>query len=136
MGRWCTQHVIAGRLALGGSAEPLDKVNQRRGNFRVAQESEDSMGPLDFIADMKHATPADSAAFRTDMTSWMDRMPPKKRAIIGDMMTSEDGLTLTEKHKVTRGRISQIRSEAKRDWEENEGSGRPVSGLLGRNDCL
>ena len=55
------------------------------------------------------------------MKSWMERMAPEKKALIEDMMTNEDGLTLSRRHGLSPARVSQIRKEAKKDWEEYVG---------------
>ncbi|WP_020474162.1 sigma-70 family RNA polymerase sigma factor [Zavarzinella formosa] len=115
----CCQHVKAGRRAAGGfmSTDVSDRTNQLRAGFKVAQEPEDGLSPMDTVVDNRHSSPADCAAFKTDMRTWLERMTPKKRAIVTDMMTGEDTSTLAEKHAVSRGRISQIRRECKEELE-------------------
>lgn len=115
----CCQHVKQGRRAAGGfmCTDVSERVNQRRAGFKVAQEPEDGLSPMDTVVDNRHSSPADCAAFKTDMRTWLERLAPKKRAIVEDMMLGEDGLTLAKKHRVTPGRISQIRREAKEELE-------------------
>jgi hypothetical protein len=61
-------------------------------------------------------TPAELAASRIDFEQWLRRLPHQKRRIATDLAVGEATSEVARRHRVTPGRISQIRRELAEDW--------------------
>ena len=83
-------------------------------------------------------TPADLAASRIDFASWLRRLSRQKRRIAKTLAVGEATSEAAHKHRLTPGRISQIRRELADDWNRfagdstteparNKASGQPLS---------
>jgi hypothetical protein len=59
----------------------------------------------------------DQAAFRIDYPDWLSRLGERNRAIAEDMTLDLSTKELASRHKVTPGRISQLRREFHADWQ-------------------
>ena len=58
----------------------------------------------------------DQAAFRIDYPAWLTQLGDRKRRIAEDMALDLATQELAAKHKVSPGRISQLRREYQSDW--------------------
>jgi hypothetical protein len=58
----------------------------------------------------------DQAAFRIDFPNWLSRLGTRNRAIAEDMAKDHSTQDLAAMHKVSAGRISQLRRELHADW--------------------
>jgi hypothetical protein len=58
----------------------------------------------------------EQAAFRLDFPNWPSRLGARNRAIAEDMALDLGTFELAERHKVSAGRISQLRRELHQDW--------------------
>ena len=67
------------------------------------------------------ATPAEIAAIRVDFQAWLETLPLRLREIAEKLSTGETTQAVAQLFQVTAGRISQIRSQLQRAWEEFQG---------------
>jgi hypothetical protein len=63
----------------------------------------------------------DQAAFRIDYPAWLSQLGSRNREIAEDMAKDYGTFELAEKHKVSAGRISQLRRELHQDWQRFHG---------------
>jgi hypothetical protein len=78
---------------------------------------------IDALRDNTHSTPPEQAEFREQWGMLLDEMGPTKGSIVEDMAAGEHTNGLAEKHRVSPGRISQIRREAERTWNNIDQDG-------------
>jgi DNA-directed RNA polymerase specialized sigma24 family protein len=107
----------------------LSPSAQRRRSFTVQalpdrmDTGEDDNRTIDALADTRQASPADQAAFRIDVSDWLDSLGAK-RAIVEEMAAGEGTMDLAERFKKSPGRVSQIRTEAAESYRKFHGEGR------------
>lgn len=65
--------------------------------------------------------PPDAAAFRIDYPQWLGQLGERNRVIAEDMTLDYGTKELAAKHKVSPGRISQLRRELHDDWQRFHG---------------
>lgn len=83
-----------------------------------------SDNPLsDALSDTTQMPPDELAAFRNDFQAWLASLADRKRQIACDMAMSERTIDLANKHKMSAGRISQLRREFMSDWNRFTGEG-------------
>jgi len=70
------------------------------------------------LTDNTRTPPPEQAAFREQYGLLLKEVGPKKRPIVEDMAVGEDTKGLAARHKVTPGRISQIRRETEQVWRK------------------
>jgi hypothetical protein len=63
----------------------------------------------------------DQAAFRIDYPLWLSQLDTRNRAIAKDMSMDLGTFEVAEKHKISAGRISQLRREFAKDWRRFHG---------------
>jgi hypothetical protein len=63
----------------------------------------------------------DQAAFRIDYPAWLAQLGSRYREIAEDMAKDYGTFELSEKHRVSAGRISQLRRELHKDWQRFHG---------------
>jgi hypothetical protein len=61
------------------------------------------------------------AAFRIDYPAWLSQLGARNRAIAEDMALELGTFELADKHKISAGRISQLRRELHADWRRFHG---------------
>jgi len=88
---------------------------QRIHNFIARNEA------VDALADDLRTPPGDLAIFRIDFAGWLGTLGRRKRLIVLDLVLGERTKDLAVKHKVSPGRISQIRRELLGDWHRFHG---------------
>jgi hypothetical protein len=64
---------------------------------------------------------ADQAAFRIDYPDWLSQLGSRNSEIAKDMALEVGTFELADKHKVSAGRISQLRREFHADWQRFHG---------------
>jgi len=126
-----------GRRILGKekAKDPMCVMTQKRRGFRVVslpaeiRASHESLygtvhGQQKHNALEEHLcdntlTPVpDQAAFRIDWPAWMKTCTDRDRRIIGDLMVGERTLDVSRKYRLSPGRISQLRRQLQKAWEE------------------
>ena len=63
-------------------------------------------------------TPAELAASRIDFGAWLKKLPRRKRRIASTLAAGETTKEAAKKHRVTPGRVSQLRREFAANWDE------------------
>jgi hypothetical protein len=132
---YAVRHVRSGRGLCGQmkSKDVLSPLAQHRHGFKVevlacstrqsfetffadprAQDLQDAMEAR--LKDNTVTPPCDQAAFRIDYPAWLSQLGTRNREVAEDMTLDHSTQELAEKHKLTQGRISQMRREFHRDW--------------------
>jgi hypothetical protein len=70
------------------------------------------------LAENKRTTPADLAAFKIDFGAWLPSLPGRTRRMAEDLAMGERTGDVARKHGVSPSRVSQLRRELQRSWEE------------------
>ena len=66
--------------------------------------------------DNTRTPPPAQAAFRLDFPRWLAQLGDRNRRIAEDMMLGETTLELASRHRMTPGRVSQLRREFHAEW--------------------
>jgi hypothetical protein len=66
-------------------------------------------------------TPAELAVSRIDFDAWFKKLPRRKRRIASTLAIGEATKDAARKHKLTPGRISQLRRELAANWDKFHG---------------
>jgi hypothetical protein len=77
-----------------------------------------SLGWQDVATDHRKTSPADLAAFRLDFASWLQRLPDTLRRIANCLALGERTKDIAAQCGVTPARISQIRRELEKSWNQ------------------
>jgi hypothetical protein len=93
----------------GITVERLDRFDEENGEWREVWMEERKAGP------------ADTAAARLDIADWFATLPKQKRRVAETLARGETTKATARKFKVSAGRISQLRREFERGWEEFQG---------------
>ena len=75
----------------------------------------------EMLVEDRKAGPAETAASRIDFGNWMKSLSQRERNIADTLGSGESTKSAARKFAVTPGRISQLRQELKRAWEEFAG---------------
>jgi hypothetical protein len=96
------------------ATEVLSCECQRENGFAV--ESIDLLA--DGLSDDHNVTPADRAAIRLDLPAWLASLGARDRALARVLATGETTQSAAERFGLTAGRISQLRRQFLRSWQE------------------
>jgi hypothetical protein len=137
---YAARHVRCGRHLCGQekSRDVLSPLAQQRHNFKVEplpsstrQSFEAIYGEAhrqqhmdayeERLADNVQTPVVEQVIFRLDFRQWLVQLGPRSREIIADMTLDLGTGELARKHKLTAGRISQMRREFCRDWRRFHG---------------
>ena len=115
--------VKSGRKIAGMTVrDVLSEINQARKGYcicKLPDFSTESTNPLvEALTDNTVSEVPDQVAFRVDFPAWLATRSDRDRLIIGDMMLNLRTKDLSRKHGVSQGRISQLRREYQRDWQQ------------------
>lgn len=130
------KHVRSGRKFVGGkigTKDALSRIAQARHGFTVqllpastataheqlygtvrGQQRHDAMEEM--LQEHDRSPVPDQAAFRIDFTTWRLSYDQRRRAMIDEMIQGESTTELSEKFRVSQGRISQMRREFQAAW--------------------
>jgi RNA polymerase sigma factor (sigma-70 family) len=78
----------------------------------------------EIVVEDKRATPAEIAACRIDFSSWLRRLPRRRRKIALALAGGETTTEVAKTFGVTAARISQLRQWLKESWEAFQGEAR------------
>ncbi len=78
----------------------------------------------EILLEDRRAGPAETAAARIDFGEWLRRLPRRRRRIAEVLATGESTKRVARRFRVSPGRVSQIRRELKRCWDDFQGQGR------------
>jgi hypothetical protein len=122
LARYAVLHVRSGRRVGGQQShtDVLSRAAQRRHGFEVESLSGgDGSGTRwvdKLVVEDRRATPADVAATRLDLRSWLATLRRRQRKIARALANGETTKAAAGRFGVTQGRISQIRRELDRSW--------------------
>ncbi len=68
------------------------------------------------LRDNTRSPVAEQAAFRLDFPAWLRTYAERKRRLIEDLMVGERTKEVAKRHRLSQGRVSQMRGEFERDW--------------------
>ena len=114
LARYAIKQVRSGRR-VGTKLSVRDVMSPA--NRRVVVQHFDGVWQEALVED-RHAGPAEIAASRIDMADWLRSLERGKRRIAKSLAQGETTSTVAHMFGVTAGRISQLRQELKRSWEE------------------
>jgi hypothetical protein len=90
----------------GVSVTSLDRYDQKDEDWR------------EIVVEDRHCGPAEVVATKVDFEDWLAELSPKQRRIAKTLATGETTKKAARKHRVSPGRISQIRRELMARWNE------------------
>ncbi|HEV3023775.1 MAG TPA: hypothetical protein VGX76_14975, partial [Pirellulales bacterium] len=73
------------------------------------------------LVEDRRSTPAETAAARIDFATWLARLCRRDRGVATTLAAGESGRDTAKKFGLTAGRISQLRTELKRNWQAFQG---------------
>lgn len=95
--------------AKGIVVESLDRFDKQHEEWR------------EILIEDRHAGPAETAASRIDVGDWFKALPTRTRRVAETLAAGETTKKAARKHGVSPGRISQVRRELMRSWQEFQG---------------
>jgi hypothetical protein len=98
--------------------ESLDRYDQRKQEWR------------EILIEDRHAGPAETAASRIDFSEWLRSLPRRSQRIAETLAAGETTKKAARKHRVSAGRISQMRRELKDNWEAFQGEDQAATATL------
>jgi hypothetical protein len=119
---YATRHVRSGRKLCGQepSKDVLSPLAQAQHGFAVGKLPEWeslSTNPLtDALADNTKTPPDEAACFRIDFPCWRASLSDRDQRVTEDLMLGERTLDVARKHRLSPGRVSQLRRELLEDW--------------------
>jgi hypothetical protein len=97
------------------SRDVTSPVCQRRRGFVVGSPSDASM---ELLVEDRRATPAEIAALRLDVASWLNTLSPRNRRLANDLAQGETTSEVARTFCVSPGRVSQIRRQLFESWRQ------------------
>ena len=76
---------------------------------------------MEALVEDKRSNPADIAACRIDFADWLDRLSPRQRQVATVLASGETTTRTAKRFRVSLGRISQIRQDLRKSWQEFQG---------------
>ena len=98
--------------------ESLDRYDQRKQEWR------------EILIEDRHAGPAETAASRIDFSEWLRSLPRRSQRTAETLAAGETTKKAARKHRVSAGRISQMRRELKDNWEAFQGEDQAATATL------
>jgi hypothetical protein len=107
----------------GFTVEPLPNSTTRsHEEFFASPHGQERMDAVEErLRDNTQSPIPDQAAFRIDYPAWLKQLERRKRKIVKDMVLDIGTMELAAKHKLSPGRISQMRREFRLDWHRFHG---------------
>lgn len=99
------------RAVYGIVVERLDVFDEQQGEWRA------------MLVEDRRATPADTAAARIDITTWLGLLSARNRQVAMELATGETACEVARRFCVSPGRISQIRRWLEASWERFQTDG-------------
>ncbi|HUY32242.1 MAG TPA: hypothetical protein VMV69_05630 [Pirellulales bacterium] len=87
------------------------------------------------LVEDKTCTPAETAAARIDFGDWLSRLCRRDRGVATTLATGETTCDTARQFGLTAGRVSQLRSELKRNWQAFQGEPLDEAGELAMAGC-
>src|SRR5262249_36163093 len=125
-GRECSKDVLSALAhhRHGFHVEPLASSTRHTHQTLYADpHGQDRADALeDRLRDNTQSPVPEQAAFRIDSPAWLVQLGQRERAIAQDMALDHGTNELAVRHKVSPGRISQLRREFCLDWQRFHGA--------------
>lgn len=90
----------------GFHVERLDDYDKRRNRWR------------EILVEDRRVGPADTAASRIDFADWLASLSRRMRCIAENLSVGETTNTVARRFRLTAGRVSQMRRELRRGWDD------------------
>jgi DNA-directed RNA polymerase specialized sigma24 family protein len=119
--------VRSGRKVCGQdkARDALSPLAQQRHSFVVISlplHSTLSANPFsEALTDNTKSPPDEQAAFRLDFPAWLVSLGDRNRRVAEDMAMGHRTQDLAQLHRITEGRVSQLRREFHNDWLRFQG---------------
>jgi hypothetical protein len=116
----------------GRSKEALSGLTQKRHGFVVQtlpheETCRDDNPVILALHDNTQSAVPDQVAFRLDFPAWVQTYPERKRRVMYDLMMGERTRDVSRKHRLSPGRISQMRREFMDEWSRFQGDIPPAA---------
>ena len=122
---YAARHYRAGRRVGGhlNRNDVMSKHAQRHHGTRVERlDRRDPTGAWkEILVEDKSCTPAELAAIRLDFSDWLGRLCRRDRGVATNLVAGQTGRDTARLFGLTAGRISQLRTELKRNWQAFQG---------------
>lgn len=124
---FAVKHVRSGRKLAGNKShkDVLAPEVQRRYGFSVNRMPQHITQHTNVLEEALHdniITPIpDQVHYRTLLPPWLSSLGQRRRAIAENLMLGERTREVAARHRLSQGRISQLRSELKKDWQRFSG---------------
>ena len=125
---FAVKRVRSGRLLAGTSThEVLSPAVQQRNGFEVHSLDDESRDPdtgwkAAVTQDSKHATPADTVAFRLDFDRWLGGLPRRDRSIGEALLVGDRPGLVAMRFSLSPSMISKLRWKFRQSWEGFQGT--------------
>jgi hypothetical protein len=136
---YAARHYRAGRR-VGGHLNRNDVMSPyAQRHHGIVLERLDRRDPAgdwkEVLVEARGVTPAETAAARIDFADWLGRLCRRDRGVATTLATGETGRETAKLFGLTAGRISQLRSELKRNWQAFQGEPADEAGELALAGC-
>ncbi|REJ65891.1 MAG: hypothetical protein DWQ31_16475 [Planctomycetota bacterium] len=104
--------------------DPMSRYAQRQKGIIVERLDRWDQGDCEWIEPIavdRRASIPDQVAMRIDVPAWFAKLSPRKQKIATDLAMGCSTTEVAAKHRVSLGRISQLRRELHRSWCEFQG---------------
>jgi hypothetical protein len=132
LAQYAIRHVRAGR-EVGTRLNVRDVASryaQQQRGFQLQRldhfDSEEGAW-MEALVEDKRATPADTAASRTDFAAWLKMLSPRRRRMANFLAIGETTNRAARRFHVSPARISQIRRELQQSWDRFHGQSQAAS---------
>jgi len=98
----------------GFHVESLDRYDEQNGQWR------------EILIEDRRSGPAETAACRLDFGEWLRTLPRRSQRIAETLATGETTKKAAKEHRVSAGRISQMRRELRDNWDAFHGGLAPA----------
>ena len=106
------------QMRKGFQVERLDRYDKTDGQWQ------------EILVEDKHAGPADIAASRIDFPAWLSTLKSRDRRIAMKLATGETTGNVAKVFCLSAGRVSQLRCELRKDWEQFHGDAAAVGAAV------
>lgn len=122
---FAVKHVRAGRDVTGQekAKDVMSKRAQRSKGFSVQSipdhdDPKEENEAVEALRTWRETPPDEAAQFNHDFPMLIEELPEKQAAVVLDAAAGSTTTELAQAHNISMGRVSQIRSEARKKWAE------------------
>jgi hypothetical protein len=122
LARYAIRQVREGRR-VGSKCNVRDVLSpyaQRRKGFSVQPlpEAREASEWQELVVEDRHASPAEVAGLRIDFADWLKRLKRSKCKVALRLIAGDTTSEVAERFRLSPARVSQLRKELHRDWDE------------------